>query len=122
LEITGGNDDLKHALGTGDIASENKVEGDAIVIFKKFDEGRNDLIESLTDVEGIFLFFKKKIEKTKKYKTFFFFLRHKLSLKNFRYRQIRGHLPSKKTNEGPRLRHGHTRNYLPTIVSIMSGD
>ena len=72
LEITGGNDDLKHALGTGDIASENKVEGDAIVIFKKFDEGRNDLIESLTDVEGIFLFFKKKIEKTKKYKKNFF--------------------------------------------------
>merc|ERR1712226_982711 len=29
------------------------AEGDAIVLFKKFDEGRNDLTEGLTDVEGI---------------------------------------------------------------------
>ena len=60
LEVAGGNDDLKFALGTADIAAEYKVEGDAIVLFKKFDEGRNDLTEGLTDVEGIFLFFKKK--------------------------------------------------------------
>ena len=60
LEVAGGNDDLKFALGTADIAAEYKVEGDAIVLFKKFDEGRNDLTEGLTDVEGNFLFFKKK--------------------------------------------------------------
>merc|ERR1712110_402699 len=48
-----GNDDLKFALGTADIAAEYKVEGDAIVLFKKFDEGRNDLTEGLTDVEAI---------------------------------------------------------------------
>merc|ERR1712184_56734 len=53
LEVAGGNDDLKFALGTADIAAEYKVEGDAIVLFKKFDEGRNDLTEGLTDVEGI---------------------------------------------------------------------
>ena len=58
LEVAGGNDDLKFALGTADIAAEYKVEGDAIVLFKKFDEGRNDLTEGLTDVEGKFLFFK----------------------------------------------------------------
>ena len=57
LEVAGGNDDLKFALGTADIAAEYKVEGDAIVLFKKFDEGRNDLTEGLTDVEGnIFIF------------------------------------------------------------------
>merc|ERR1711936_1254181 len=53
LEVAGGNDDLKFAFGTADIAAEYKVEGDAIVLFKKFDEGRNDLTEGLTDVEGI---------------------------------------------------------------------
>merc|ERR1719264_2233644 len=58
LEVAGGNDDLKFALGTADIAAEYKVEGDAIVLFKKFDEGRNDLTEGLTDVEGITKFAK----------------------------------------------------------------
>merc|ERR1711963_1255480 len=53
LEVAGANDDLKFALGNADIASEHKVEGDAIVLFKKFDEGRNDLTEGLTDVEAI---------------------------------------------------------------------
>ena len=59
LEVAGGNDDLKFALGTADIAAEYKVEGDAIVLFKKFDEGRNDLTEGLTDVEGNFFIFQK---------------------------------------------------------------
>ena len=59
LEVAGGNDDLKFALGTADIAAEYKVEGDAIVLFKKFDEGRNDLTEGLTDVEGNFFIFHK---------------------------------------------------------------
>merc|ERR1739847_183507 len=53
LEVAGGMDDLKFALGNADIAAEHKVEGDAVVLFKKFDEGRNDLTEGLTDVEAI---------------------------------------------------------------------
>merc|ERR1712158_112408 len=53
LEVAGGMDDLKFALGNADIAAEHKVEGDAVVLFKKFDEGRNDMTEGLTDVEGI---------------------------------------------------------------------
>lgn len=36
-----------------DVASEYKVEGDAVVLFKKFDEGRNDMTEDLTNVEAI---------------------------------------------------------------------
>ena len=46
-------DDIKFAIGNADIATDNKVSGDAIVLFKKFDEGRNDLTEGLTDVEGV---------------------------------------------------------------------
>ena len=53
MEVAGGMDDLKFALGNADIAAEHKVEGDAVVLFKKFDEGRNDLTEGLTDVEGV---------------------------------------------------------------------
>lgn len=53
LEVAGSNDDLKFALGNPDIAAEHKVEGDAVVLFKKFDEGRNDLTEGLTDVEAV---------------------------------------------------------------------
>merc|ERR1712141_577480 len=54
-EVAGANDDHKFGLAAAgsDIATENKVEGDAIVLFKKFDEGRNDLTEGLTDVEAI---------------------------------------------------------------------
>merc|ERR1711992_287709 len=44
---------MKFAIGNADIAAENKVSGDAIVLFKKFDEGRNDLTEGLTDVDGV---------------------------------------------------------------------
>merc|ERR1712110_1005498 len=53
LEVAGGMDDVKFALGNADIAAEHKVEGDAIVLLKKFDEGRNDLTEGLTDVEAV---------------------------------------------------------------------
>jgi protein disulfide-isomerase A1 len=53
LEVAGGMDDIKFAIGNADIAADNKVSGDAIVLFKKFDEGRNDLTEGLTDVEGV---------------------------------------------------------------------
>merc|ERR1712088_1035273 len=53
LEVAGAMDDLKFAIGNADIAAEHKVSGDAIVLFKKFDEGRNDLTEGLTDVEAI---------------------------------------------------------------------
>jgi len=54
-EVAGANDDHKFGLAAAgsDIATENKVEGDAIVLFKKFDEGRNDMTEGLTDVEAI---------------------------------------------------------------------
>merc|ERR1711992_170743 len=44
---------MKFAIGNADIAAEHKVSGDAIVLFKKFDEGRNDLTEGLTDVDGV---------------------------------------------------------------------
>merc|ERR1711881_204911 len=53
LEVAGGMDDLKFAIGNADIAAEHKVEGDAVVLFKKFDEGRNDMTEDLTDVEAV---------------------------------------------------------------------
>jgi len=55
MEVAGANDDHKFALAAAgsDIATENKVEGDAIVLFKKFDEGRNDMTEGLADVEAI---------------------------------------------------------------------
>merc|ERR1711962_1626703 len=53
LEVAGAMDDLKFAIGNADIAAEHKVSGDAIVLFKIFDEGRNDLTEGLTDVDGV---------------------------------------------------------------------
>merc|ERR1712170_326957 len=53
LEVAGAMDDLKFAIGNADIAAEHKVSGGAIVLFKKFDEGRNDLTEGLTDVDGV---------------------------------------------------------------------
>merc|ERR1712088_911836 len=54
-EVAGANDDHKFGLAAAgsDIATENKVEGDAIVLFKKFDEGRNDMTEDLVNVEAI---------------------------------------------------------------------
>merc|ERR1712141_444464 len=53
LEVAGGMDDVKFALGNADIATENKVDTESVVLFKKFDEGRNDLAEGLTDVEAV---------------------------------------------------------------------
>jgi len=47
-EVAGANDDYKFGLGNADVAAEYKVSGDAIVLFKKFDEGRNDLTEDFT--------------------------------------------------------------------------
>merc|ERR1739838_172747 len=54
-DVAANNDDYKFGIATAgsDVATENKVDGDAIVLFKKFDEGRNDMTEGLTDVEGI---------------------------------------------------------------------
>merc|ERR1712038_753564 len=54
-EVAGANDDYKFGLVTAgsDVATEYKIDGDSIVLFKKFDEGRNDLTEGLTDVEAI---------------------------------------------------------------------
>merc|ERR1712209_281509 len=54
-DVAANNDDYKFGIATAgsDVATENKVDGDAIVLFKKFDEGRNDMTEGLTDVEAI---------------------------------------------------------------------
>merc|ERR1711983_744669 len=43
---------FKEVAGS-DVATENKVDAESIVLFKKFDEGRNDLTEGLTDTEAI---------------------------------------------------------------------
>jgi len=51
-EVAGANDEQKFGLGNADVASEYSVSGDAIVLFKKFDEGRNDMTEGFT-VEAI---------------------------------------------------------------------
>lgn len=55
LEIAATNDDYKFGLAksSGDVATEYEVKADTIVLFKKFDEGRNDLTEGLTDAEAI---------------------------------------------------------------------
>ncbi len=54
LEVAGSNDDYKFGI-TSDAAvnSEYDISGDTVVLFKKFDEGRNDLTEDLTDSEKI---------------------------------------------------------------------
>jgi len=54
-EVAGANDDYKFAIATtgSDVATENKVDAESVVLFKKFDEGRNDLTEGLTDTEAI---------------------------------------------------------------------
>jgi len=55
LEFAATNDEYKFGLASssGDVATEYEVKADAIVLFKKFDEGRNDLSEGLTDPEAI---------------------------------------------------------------------
>jgi len=54
-DVAATNDDYKFGLAgsSGDVATEYNVADDAIVLFKKFDEGRNDLTEGLSDVEAI---------------------------------------------------------------------
>jgi protein disulfide-isomerase A1 len=50
LKAAGGIDDYPFAIVSKDeLISENKVSGDAVVVFKKFDEGRNDLTDDLTE-------------------------------------------------------------------------
>lgn len=50
LKSAGAIDEYPFALVTSeDIATENKVTGDTVVVFKKFDEGRNDLTKDLTE-------------------------------------------------------------------------
>jgi len=50
LQSAGGIDEYPFAIVTDSaIASENKVDGEAVVVFKKFDEGRADLKEDLTE-------------------------------------------------------------------------
>lgn len=50
LKSAGAIDEYPFALVTSaDVATENKVDGDTVVVFKKFDEGRNDLTADLTE-------------------------------------------------------------------------
>jgi len=50
LKAAAGIDDLPFAVVyKSDVAKENKVDGDAVVVFKKFDEGRNDLTTDFED-------------------------------------------------------------------------
>jgi protein disulfide-isomerase A1 len=49
LEAAAGMDDVPFGITSNDaVFADNKVEGEAVVLFKKFDEGRNDLTEGLT--------------------------------------------------------------------------
>ncbi len=54
LEVASTNDDLKFGI-TSDSAvnGEYDISGDTVVLFKKFDEGRNDLTEDLTDSDKV---------------------------------------------------------------------
>jgi len=50
LKAAAGIDDIPFAVVyKSDVAKENKVDGDAVVVFKKFDEGRNDLTTDFED-------------------------------------------------------------------------
>merc|ERR1712241_1341426 len=55
LEIAATNDEHKFGIAKadGDVATEYQVKSDAIVLMKKFDEGRADLTEGLTDAEAV---------------------------------------------------------------------
>ncbi|ODM96088.1 Protein disulfide-isomerase [Orchesella cincta] len=58
LAAAGGIDDYPFGIVTDSaLAGENKVSGDAVVVFKKFDDGRSDLTEDLTE-ENIVKFIK----------------------------------------------------------------
>lgn len=49
LSVASDTDDLPFAITSNDdVFAEYKVDGEAIVLFKKFDEGRNDLTSDLT--------------------------------------------------------------------------
>ena len=49
LEVADSTDDLPFAITSADaVFSEYKVEGEAVVLLKNFDEGRNDLTEGIT--------------------------------------------------------------------------
>jgi len=53
-EVAGAMDDYKFGITSDDaVIGEYKVSGDAVVLFKDFDEGRTDLTETLTDVPAI---------------------------------------------------------------------
>lgn len=50
LGAAGGMDDYQFAITASDeVAAEYKVEGEAVVLFKKFDDGRADLTEGITE-------------------------------------------------------------------------
>ncbi len=54
-EVAGGMDDYKFGITTtdSDVASEYGVSSDTVVLFKKFDEGRADMTESLDNAEEV---------------------------------------------------------------------
>jgi len=57
LETASGLDDYKFGITSDSgVRGEYDVKGDAVVLFKKFDEGRNDLTEGLTDAEAVLKF------------------------------------------------------------------
>lgn len=50
LGAAGSMDDYQFAItASDDVAAEYKVEGEAVVLFKKFDDGRADLTEGITE-------------------------------------------------------------------------
>lgn len=54
LEVASNMDDFKFGITSDDsVFGEYKISGDAIVLLKKFDEGRNDLTEDLSDSEAV---------------------------------------------------------------------
>jgi protein disulfide-isomerase A1 len=49
IEVAGANDEIPFAITSADaVFAENKVEGEAVVVFKNFDEGRADLAADLS--------------------------------------------------------------------------
>ena len=54
-DVAAGMDDQKFAITSAEaLFTEYEVKADeAVVLFKKFDEGRNDLTEELTSTEAI---------------------------------------------------------------------
>lgn len=54
-EVASAMDDYKFGIAdaSGDVATEYSVSADQVVLFKKFDDGKAELTEDLTDVEAI---------------------------------------------------------------------